>query len=71
MEKELPSEVVTICPIDMDFLRIELDRNHGRMRTTWLRQVSKKERRRGLQLALRVAVELRKELKRTRAMLRP
>ena len=60
---------MTIHLIDMDFLRLELDTNHCSAEVKWLRQVSSKEHRSGLELALSIAMELKTELKKTHSLL--
>lgn len=68
MRNKLPEELVTIPLIDMDFIAKELDLSNCRVRTKWLRQVSSDECRRGLLLAMNVALELKKELRKTHAL---
>lgn len=54
--------------IDMDFLTVEPDINNCEVEVEWLRQVSSEEYRRGLEVALSVALELKTELRKTCAL---
>lgn len=71
MKNKLPKELVTIPLIDMDFIAVELDINNHNVEVKWLRQTSRAEYQRGLKLALRIALELKSELRRTCALVEP
>lgn len=73
MKNELPQEPVTITLIDMDFIAVELDGNSCEAEVKWLRQVkvNSEEYRRGLEVALSIALELKKELRKTYAFVEP
>lgn len=68
MKNKLPKELVIIAMIDMDFLALELDINNCNVEVKWLRQTSSDEYRRGLKVALNIALELKKELRKTNAL---
>lgn len=70
MQNKSSSELVTISFIDMDFLTVELDLGRCSAEVKWLRQTSSEEYRRGLEMALRIALELRAELRKTHALIR-
>ena len=56
---------MTIAFLDMDFLVVELDLSRCSAEVKWLRQTSGKEYRRGLEVALQIARELKRELRKT------
>ncbi|RDV10350.1 hypothetical protein DXT99_26570 [Pontibacter diazotrophicus] len=68
MKNKLPKELVTVSLIDMDFIALELDINNHNAEVKWLRQTSSDEYRRGLRIALNIALELKKELRKTNAL---
>lgn len=68
MQNELPQERVLLSFIDADFVVVEIDINHCSAEVKWLRQASGEEYRRGLEIALSVALELKKQLRKTQAL---
>lgn len=68
MKNKLPAVLVNIPLLDMDFIAIELDIVNCNVELKWLRQVSRAECEQGLKLALRIALEMQAELKRTQAL---
>lgn len=70
MQDEFPQGPVALSFIDADFLVVELDLNRCSAEVKWLRQASGEEYRLGLELALGVACELKRELRRTLALVR-
>ncbi|WP_162056355.1 hypothetical protein [Pontibacter pamirensis] len=70
MRNEPPQEPMALSLIDMDFIAVELDVHNYNTEVKWLRQVKvgSDEYWRGLGVALRVALELQAELRKTRAL---
>ncbi|RDV10377.1 hypothetical protein DXT99_26435 [Pontibacter diazotrophicus] len=68
MKNRLPKELVTISLTDMDFIALELDINNCNIEIKWLRQTNSDEYQRGLKVALTIALELKKELRKTNAL---
>lgn len=54
----------------MDFLAVELDLSRCSAEVKWLRQTSGEDYRRGLKVALQIARELKRELRKTHALLK-
>ena len=65
MKNKLPKELVIIAMIDMEFITLELDINNCNVEVKWLRQTSSDEYRCELKVALNIALELKKELRKT------
>ena len=70
MENKPSGELVTIAFLDMDFLVVELDLSRCSAEVKWPRQTSGKEYRRGLEVALQIVRELKRELRKNRSLLK-
>lgn len=70
MRNEPRQEPVTLSLIDMDFIAVELDTHNCNTEVKWLRQVEvgSDEYWRGLGMALRVALELQAEQRKTHTL---